>query len=261
MTTEINTLADIKTWHERLLSRFNLPPGGMLESDLYLIGDKEMVAEITDLRAYAEKQEAEKLAILDRLEKAEAKQFDFTCPCGLPMSRNPHADAGNPESLLEVGAVFVCIPCTVKSRHSAHERAAKLEQQIAASQQGSEPVALLKAAHDVLDTELGELACTGSMAPCEDALGRLQDALAAHPIAPAGAGEAGKAVLSRGDAGAVFVVPVGVMHALTEARDTAMRFTVEARIPECGHFGGIAQNLDWALDAIAAAQVKEGSHD
>ena len=45
----------------------------------------------------------------------------------------------------------------------------------------SAPVAqpLRQAAADLLDTEMGELACTGSHAPAEDALGRLRDALAA----------------------------------------------------------------------------------
>ncbi|HEU4375830.1 MAG TPA: hypothetical protein VFS02_20205, partial [Telluria sp.] len=45
-------------------------------------------------------------------------------------------------------------------------------------------------------------------------------------------------------------VPAAVMEALTHARTTAMRNTVEARIPECGDFGAIAQNLDWAIDEI-----------
>ena len=47
----------------------------------------------------------------------------MTCACGLPMSRNPHPDAGKPAALLEVGAVWVCIPCTVKSRHKASQMA------------------------------------------------------------------------------------------------------------------------------------------
>jgi len=42
--------------------------------------------------------------------------------------------------------------------------------------------ALVEAARAVLDTELGELACTGSHAPAEDALGRLRDALASQPV-------------------------------------------------------------------------------
>lgn len=39
--------------------------------------------------------------------------------CGLPMARNPHPDAGKPARLLEVGAVWVCVPCTVLGRHKA----------------------------------------------------------------------------------------------------------------------------------------------
>ena len=42
--------------------------------------------------------------------------------CGGPMSRNPHPDAGKPGALLEVGAVWVCVPCTVRSRHGWSER-------------------------------------------------------------------------------------------------------------------------------------------
>jgi hypothetical protein len=42
------------------------------------------------------------------------------------------------------------------------------------------------------------------------------------------------------------------IEAIGRARDTAMRFTVEARIPECGKFGEIAQDLDAALAVISA---------
>lgn len=41
-----------------------------------------------------------------------------------------------------------------------------------------------------------------------------------------------------------------IMRALTEAHDLAMRQTVEARYPECGDFGAIAQNLSWALGEL-----------
>ena len=37
-------------------------------------------------------------------------------------------------------------------------------------------------------------------------------------------------------------------EAITQARDTAIQQTVRARNPEAGHFGFIAQNLDWALN-------------
>jgi len=51
-----------------------------------------------------------------------------TCAsCGGVMSKNPHPLAGKPNTLLEVGSQFVCIPCTVKSRHQWAERAMKAE--------------------------------------------------------------------------------------------------------------------------------------
>lgn len=37
------------------------------------------------------------------------------CGCGLPMSVNPHPEAGDPKSVCSVGALMVCIPCTIKS--------------------------------------------------------------------------------------------------------------------------------------------------
>lgn len=42
------------------------------------------------------------------------------------------------------------------------------------------------------------------------------------------------------------------LDAIGRARDTAMRFTLEARIPECGKFGEIAQDLDASIDIIRA---------
>lgn len=42
----------------------------------------------------------------------------------------------------------------------------------------------------------------------------------------------------------------GVREALRRARDRAMRMTVQARVPECGEFGAIAQDLDFALSSI-----------
>jgi hypothetical protein len=55
-----------------------------------------------------------------------------------------------------------------------------------------------------------------------------------------------------GKAGAQPVVPLSsdLMRALGDARELAMRNTAAARIPECGDFGAIAQNLDWAVDEI-----------
>jgi hypothetical protein len=42
------------------------------------------------------------------------------------------------------------------------------------------------------------------------------------------------------------------MQALIEAHDTAMHNTFAARIPECGIFGEIAQNLSYVLQEIKA---------
>jgi hypothetical protein len=52
--------------------------------------------------------------------------------CGGPVSRNPHPDAGKPSRILEVGAVWECIPCLVRARHSAFGRAQAAEQQVTA---------------------------------------------------------------------------------------------------------------------------------
>ena len=46
--------------------------------------------------------------------------------------------------------------------------------------------------------------------------------------------------------------------ALQRARDTAMEWTVRGRIPECGEFGGIAQDLDAMLSAAPAPQPVQG---
>lgn len=45
------------------------------------------------------------------------------CSCGLPMSKNPHPDAGKPWTLLETGPVWVCIPCMSKTLHRWATRA------------------------------------------------------------------------------------------------------------------------------------------
>ena len=53
--------------------------------------------------------------------------------CGIcmgEMSHNPHPDAGNPPTYLEVGTRWVCIPCTVKSRHQWVERAMEAESRV-----------------------------------------------------------------------------------------------------------------------------------
>lgn len=48
----------------------------------------------------------------------------MVCFCGLPMSRNPHPDAGLPtmEGVVKVGAVWECIPCAIRTRNSANNR-------------------------------------------------------------------------------------------------------------------------------------------
>lgn len=47
--------------------------------------------------------------------------------CGLPMSLNPHPDAGIPGRFLEVGTVRECIPCLVASRHGWAKTAGELQ--------------------------------------------------------------------------------------------------------------------------------------
>lgn len=42
-----------------------------------------------------------------------------------------------------------------------------------------------------------------------------------------------------------------VIAALTKAREIAMTKCVAARIPECGSFGEIAQDLDYAMSTLA----------
>lgn len=41
-----------------------------------------------------------------------------------------------------------------------------------------------------------------------------------------------------------------ISAALIRARNTAMFQSIYARIPECGHFGNIAQDLSYACDAM-----------
>jgi len=53
------------------------------------------------------------------------------CFCGLPQTKNPHPDAGKPESMLEVGTVYNCIPCLNKSRRAWSKRANKAKNEIA----------------------------------------------------------------------------------------------------------------------------------
>ena len=46
-----------------------------------------------------------------------------TCSCGTAMSKNPHPDSGKPFSLLEVGPVWVCVPCSSSKIHAWATRA------------------------------------------------------------------------------------------------------------------------------------------
>ena len=51
---------------------------------------------------------------------------------------------------------------------------------------------------------------------------------------------------------------------LKECRNEAMKWTSQARIPECGAFGGIAQDLDWLCGQLAidaAHGIKEQDND
>lgn len=54
------------------------------------------------------------------------------------------------------------------------------------------------------------------------------------------------------------VVTEAMVEALKRIRETAMAHILIARIPECGVFGGIAQDADWLLSEITA--VTENSH-
>ena len=44
--------------------------------------------------------------------------------------------------------------------------------------------------------------------------------------------------------------PTEIKRALLEAKTIAMKNTIAARIPECGDFGGIAQNLAYACEKL-----------
>ena len=44
---------------------------------------------------------------------------------------------------------------------------------------------------------------------------------------------------------------------LMQARHTAMLMTCKARVPECGEFSAIAQDLDWLCESLG---IKGGQH-
>jgi hypothetical protein len=70
-------------------------------------------------------------SVVTRLQ-AEVERLTYGPPhfCGMPMSLNPHVDAGVPGRFLEVGAVRECIPCLVKSRHEWATKAGALQSEL-----------------------------------------------------------------------------------------------------------------------------------
>ena len=48
------------------------------------------------------------------------------------------------------------------------------------------------------------------------------------------------------------------INALMQAHRTAMLMTCKARVPECGEFAAIAQDLDWLCESFG---IKGGQHD
>ena len=48
------------------------------------------------------------------------------------------------------------------------------------------------------------------------------------------------------------------IKALMQAHRTAMLMTCKARVPECGEFAAIAQDLDWLCESFG---IKGGQHD
>lgn len=68
------------------------------------------------------------------LRRAAAPAERLTClNCGLPMTRNPHPQAGNPADLLHVGASFECLPCTYGRAYRRFEKIKRLNQVILAA--------------------------------------------------------------------------------------------------------------------------------
>jgi len=51
-------------------------------------------------------------------------------------------------------------------------------------------------------------------------------------------------------------IPEEWLKALSEARDIAILQALKARIPECGHFADIAQQLDWLFEQITKTEGK-----
>ena len=57
------------------------------------------------------------------------------CKCGIEMSKNPHPDCGKPSTLLEIGPVWVCIPCHSGTLHAWCKRALVAETKLTKVQQ------------------------------------------------------------------------------------------------------------------------------
>ena len=54
--------------------------------------------------------------------RASSGEAPECASCGMPMSPNPHVDAGDPVLVTEIGAEWECIPCLVAGRHNAVKR-------------------------------------------------------------------------------------------------------------------------------------------
>jgi len=105
----------------------------------YLVNASETLCELyPDMTVYVKASDYDaaqsELAAL-REELATAKRVGPPHFCGLPMSRNPHPEAGVPGRFLEVGTVRECIPCFVSSRHNWAKTAADLQQSLADAEQ------------------------------------------------------------------------------------------------------------------------------
>ena len=62
------------------------------------------------------------------MSSAQSKSVASNCPqCGLPLTDNPHPDAGKFPQYLEVGCPKECIPCLTLSRHQWAGRAMRAE--------------------------------------------------------------------------------------------------------------------------------------
>lgn len=58
------------------------------------------------------------------LPSQDARLIPGNChKCGLPLSTNPHPEAGKPSHYLQVGCQKECIPCLVLSRHNWAQQA------------------------------------------------------------------------------------------------------------------------------------------